>query len=191
MTHHRQVWSILAAIGCAALVSCDSRSPVEQTTKRQADVKSGLEQIAKLDVDVTFTLEDGEAWNRENPDSFWIPSKGRRENLVQGDLVKLVFNLTDGEQTQGERMWVIVRGGDRLGYTGTLDNDPYSTDQIKAGLEVSFEPRHVIDIFEDERPNNDEAEDGADQTVPAPATKPEQEPGRPFQAAPENISLQE
>jgi len=69
-------------------------------------------------------------------------------------------------------MWVIVRGGDRLGYTGTLDNDPYSTDQIKAGLEVSFEPRHVIDIFEDERPNNDEAEDGADQPVTAPESKP-------------------
>ena len=75
--------------------------------------------------------------------------------------MKLVFNLTDGEQTQGERMWVIVKGGDSSGYTGILDNDPYSTDQIKAGLEVSFEPRHVIDIFEDESPTNEEAEQDA------------------------------
>lgn len=55
-------------------------------------------------------------------------------------------------------MWVIVKSGDSSGYTGTLDNDPYSTNQIKAGLEVSFEPRHVIEIFEDEIPDTEEAE---------------------------------
>ena len=121
-------------------------------------MKPDLDQIAKLLGDVTFTFEDGEALNQENPDTFWIPPKERRENLVKDDLVKLVFNLTDGQRTQGERMWVIVKGGDSSGYTGILDNDPYSTDQIKAGLEVSFEPRHVIDIFEDENPNKEEAE---------------------------------
>ena len=145
----------------AALASCDSQSSVEPEAKEEAESTPDLEQIAKLQGEVTFTFEDGEALNQENSDTFWIPPKERRENLVKDDLVKLVFNLTDGEQTQGERMWVIVKGRDSSGYTGILDNDPYSTDQIKAGLEVSFEPRHVIDIFEDESPTNEEAEQDA------------------------------
>lgn len=131
-----------------AFSSCDSESSVEAKRGKTAD----LDKIAKLHGKITFTLEDGEARNRESPDTFWIPSLVRRENLVVDDLVKLVFNLSDGNQTQGERMWVIVKSGDSSGYIGILDNDPYCTDQIKAGLEVSFEPRHVIDIYEEESP---------------------------------------
>jgi hypothetical protein len=155
MIHHRQLRRIVLAISVAVLAACDSQSSVKSETEEQPDSKPDLKQIAKLQGDITFTLEDGVALNRENPQTFWIPPKERRENLVKDDLVKLVFNLTDGEHTQGERMWVIVKGGDRSGYTGILDNDPYSTDQIKAGLEVSFEPRHVIEIFEDEIPSNE------------------------------------
>lgn len=92
--------------------------------EEQLDSKPDLKQIAKLQGDITFTLEDGVALNQENPQTFWIPPKERRENLVKDDLVKLVFNLTDGEQTQGERMWVIVKGGDRSGYTGILEQRP-------------------------------------------------------------------
>ena len=55
-------------------------------------------------------------------------------------------------------MWVLVKSADSSGYTGVLDNDPYSTDQIKAGLEISFEPRHVIDIYEVESSEAEEAE---------------------------------
>jgi uncharacterized protein YegJ (DUF2314 family) len=56
--------------------------------------------------------------------------------------------LSNGKQTQVERMWVLIKSRNGSRYTGILDNDPYCTDQIKAGLEVSFEPRHVIDIYE-------------------------------------------
>ena len=174
MIHNRQLWRLLIALNFAALASCDSQSSVEPEWTEESESKPDLDQIAKLQSEVTFTFEDGEILNQENPDTFWIPAKERRENLVKGDLVKLVFNLSDGEQTQGERMWVIVKGGDSSGYTGILDNDPYSTDQIKAGLEVSFEPRHVIDIFEDESQNNEQAEqDGADQPATAPESKSE------------------
>ena len=169
MIHNLQLRGILAALSFAALASCNSQSSVESKANEQADLKPELKQIAKLKGDITFTLEDGVALNQENPDTFWIPPKERRENLVKDDLVKLVFNLTDGEQTQGERMWVIVKSGDSSGYTGILDNDPYSTDQIKAGLEVSFEPRHVIDIFEDEIPIDEKAESAPGR----PATDPE------------------
>ena len=170
MIPYRHLFSLLAAIGFTLFVSCDSQPPeqsapepeLEEETAEQADTKPGFDQIKKLQGDVTFTLDDGEALNRENPDSFWIPTKERRENLVKDDLVKLVFLLTDGKQTQGERMWVIVTGGDSSGYTGTLDNDPYSTDRIKAGHEVSFEPRHVIAIFEEAEVKDEAEEDIAD-----------------------------
>ncbi len=174
MSHHRKLWSILAAFIVGALVSCDPPSSAEPETNEQAGSTPDLEQIAKLQGDVTFTLENGEDLNREHPDTFWIPPKERRENLVKDDLVKLVFSLTDGEQTQGERMWVIVKSGDESAYTGTLDNDPYSTDQIKAGHEVSFEPRHVIEIFEDGSANTQNAElNGADQLADSPESRSE------------------
>lgn len=47
-------------------------------------------------------------------------------------------------------MWVIVKERTEVGYVGTLDNDPYCTDQLRAGTEVHFEPRHVISIWTDE-----------------------------------------
>lgn len=144
----------------SALVSCESDSEGERASNDETASDSSLEQIAKLEGEVTFTLEDGEALNRKYPDTFWIPARQERESLVADDLVKLVFNLTDGNQTQGERMWVLVTGGDGKHYTGTLDNDPYCTDKIKAGLEVEFEPRHVIEIYEAEVPESKNAEQG-------------------------------
>ena len=138
----------------------------EDMNEQLESMQEGAEKLAGK---VTFTLDDGEVLNRENPHSFRIPPKERRGNLVKDDIVKLVSQLTDGEQTQGERMWVIVTGGDRSGYTGTLDNDPYCTDHIKAGLEVSFEPRHVIDIYDDESPGIDEAEKGRAEPSPTKA----------------------
>ena len=156
MIRHSNIWCIVASLSFTALVSCDRQSTAKPETKEKAKSAPHLAHIAKLHGDITFTLEDAEALNRKYPDTFWIPPKERREHLVKDDLVKLVFNLTDGEQTQGERMWVIVKSGDSSGYSGTLDNDPYSTNKIKAGLEISFEPRHVIEIFKDEIPNSEE-----------------------------------
>lgn len=165
-----------------ALASCDSPPPPGAVGKDGGSLKTDLTQIVKLLGDVTYTLEDGEVLHRENPDRFWIPSKERRENLVKDDLVKLVFNLTDGKQTQGERMWVTPRGGDRSGYTGILDNDPCSTDKIKSGLEVSFEPRHVIDIFTDDITDSEEAKQAGTEQ---PDTRPHTESGSVDKTQPE------
>ena len=141
-----------------SLVSCDSDSGDASSGGDEHTSASSLEKIAKLEGDVTFTLEDGEARHREHPDTFWVPTRKDRENLVKDDLVKLVFNLTDGKQTQAERMWVLITSGDSAGYTGKLDNDPYCMDKIKAGLEVAFEPRHVIEIYEPETPEPEDHE---------------------------------
>lgn len=59
-----------------------------------------------------------------------------------------MFEICAGETTQTERMWVIVERQEDDGYVGVLDNDPVTTDQMKSGFEIRFEPRHVIDIYE-------------------------------------------
>ncbi|MEN8662992.1 MAG: hypothetical protein ACN4GF_01715 [Lentimonas sp.] len=153
-------FSISVTFFLITCVSCRPNSPSEGVVKEESIDASFLDQITELDGEVTFTLEDAEGLNREYPNSFWIPSRERRENLVMDDLVKLVFNLSDGKQTQAERMWVLVKSVGSSRYIGVPDNDPYSVDQIKTGLEITFEPRHVIDIYEVEISESDEAEEG-------------------------------
>ena len=91
----------------------------------------------------TYTLEDGEALNREHPDRFEIPARHERETLAPGDHAKVVF-VHDG---QGERMWVEVSSADPAddSYEGALANRPTLV-PIKLGDVVRFEPRHVIQI---------------------------------------------
>jgi uncharacterized protein YegJ (DUF2314 family) len=57
-----------------------------------------------------------------------------------------MFCFSDGNESTVERMWVIVREKTKEGYVGVLDNAPYCTEQIQSGVEVSFQPRHVIAI---------------------------------------------
>ena len=99
-----------------------------------------------------WELEDGEARHAEAPTSFEIPSVSERQTLRPGQIVKLIFRiaLSDGDDSPSEgteRMWVKIDG--RLGpfYFGTLDNDARCTDEFRSGLKVSFEPRHVIQIW--------------------------------------------
>jgi len=101
-----------------------------------------------------WELEDGEELHRENPDLFWIPSNNIRNNLLQGMIVKLIFKIKTidedaKEEDNFERMWVIVKEKINGYYIGELDNDPRCTDEIKAGLKVVFEPRHVVQIYEE------------------------------------------
>lgn len=113
-----------------------------------------------------WCLEDGEALHRDAPETFWLPAKERRNSLRPGDLAKLVFRISvdsEDEPVAVERMWVLVRG--RVGdhYFGVLDNDPYAieeNDRLWSGVELPFEPRHVIDI------------DPADVTTRAKAEEP-------------------
>ena len=130
------------------LASCEKEQ--EKDSSKAASIP---EWVTELSGSVTYRLDDGEVLNRSHPDTFWIPSRQRRENLVDGDLVKLIFELDDGEQIQRERMWVLVEGREGSKYRGLLDNDPVSTDEIKSGMEVLFEARHVIDVYEPELPD--------------------------------------
>ena len=98
---------------------------------------------------VSYVLEDGEESNRAYPETFEIPSKEARDSLKAGQIVKLMFRITADGKTQTERMWVVVKAKEQNGYRGILDNDPTCTEKMKSGLEVNFQPRHVISIYEE------------------------------------------
>ncbi|MEP3479575.1 MAG: DUF2314 domain-containing protein [Fuerstiella sp.] len=97
---------------------------------------------------VSYTLEDAEERHNEFPDTFWIPPASDRKSLQEGQLVKLMFQIHVDDETQTERMWVIVERNVDHEYIGILDNDPTSTNDIKSGLEVKFGPCHIIEIYE-------------------------------------------
>lgn len=109
--------------------------------------------LTQIDED-GWELDDGEEINRSAPNSFWMPPSKQRNSLLPGQIVKLIFRIktidaSKVKEFHVERMWVIVQ--ERLDnvYRGILDDDPYCTDDIKAGLQVYFEPRHVINIHEE------------------------------------------
>ena len=105
-----------------------------------------------LDID-GWCLDCGEVRHADAPETFWIPDVSVREGLRPGDLAKLIFTFRTSEIDEPvvtERMWVIVRERTTFGYSGALDNDPYSPAQneaFRSGLMVPFEPRHVIDAM--------------------------------------------
>jgi hypothetical protein len=101
-----------------------------------------------------YELDDGEAMHKAAPDTFYLPSLGERTSLNRGDLVKLVFRIhvesPDGKGNCAvERMWVFVRKRQKSYYLGVLDNDPRCTADMKAGMEVVFLPKHVIQIYDE------------------------------------------
>ncbi len=95
---------------------------------------------------VIYSLEDGELYHRDAPDTFEIPSLAAREALVPGQIVKLMFRITKAGESQVERMWVIVGDKDADGYVEALDNQPATTDVMQPGMNVHFQSRHVIAI---------------------------------------------
>ncbi len=100
----------------------------------------------RVEPGVTYSLDDGEQRHREAPDTFKIPSLAARQALVPGQIVKLMFNITKDGESQVERMWVVVEDKDAHGYVGALDNRPVTTDMMRPGMKVHFQPRHVINI---------------------------------------------
>ncbi|MFS1945859.1 DUF2314 domain-containing protein [Vibrio lentus] len=99
-----------------------------------------------------YFLEDGELLNKENPDTFWVPSHDARSSIKSGAIVKLIFNMLESEtedEVSIERMWVEVKSLDNGLYIGTLDNDPDGKVSLKCGDDVVFGPEHIIDIYEE------------------------------------------
>jgi hypothetical protein len=107
------------------------------------DGTSGSVPVAN---DVSFTLENGEEYHRQAPDTFEIPPKAAREGLRPNQIVKLMFNITADGESQIERMWVVVEGKEGDGYVGVFDNQPLATEKLRPGMRIRFQPKHVINI---------------------------------------------
>ena len=97
----------------------------------------------------SFTLANGTELHELSPETFWIPPLDRRENLRQGEIVKLMFRIEVEDEVHVERMWVQVTRVQPEFYVGILDNDPYCTDELSCGMRVEFHSDHVIQIWED------------------------------------------
>ena len=110
-----------------------------------------------------WSLASDEKANAENPDTFWIPERERREQLRRGDAAKMIFEIESEDADTGaivvnrERMWVIVT--EKIGdtYIGMLDNQPATIEPaddvyLRFGAEVPFKAEHIIDI---DRPPDD------------------------------------
>ncbi|MBL0029280.1 MAG: DUF2314 domain-containing protein [Rhodanobacteraceae bacterium] len=114
----------------------------------------GEPYLTSIDVE-GWSIDDGEAAHLESPETYWIPPLSKRQSLEPGALAKLRFYIRAPDESgksvdHGERMWVQVVEKKGNWYFGKLDNDPYCTDEICAGLELWFQPRHVIDIYDTE-----------------------------------------
>jgi hypothetical protein len=134
------LWLIAAClVGTAILSRGPASGPPSPANGGKVPVSEG----------VWYSLDDGEERNRQDPTTFPIPPREARENLKPGQIVKLLVAITaDGEELV-ERMWVIVERRDGTGYVAVLDNQPTSTDRMRPGMEVRFQPRHVIAIYSD------------------------------------------
>jgi hypothetical protein len=101
---------------------------------------------------VTWRVANAEDRQRQNPDTFQIPSRRLREALSEGNCAKLVFELmpppVDPAAPAGERMWVRIRerreAGRKIEYVGELANDPFVlAGELRSGEILVFGPEHV------------------------------------------------
>ena len=96
-----------------------------------------------------WCLENGERYHANAPTTFWIPDLQQRESLEQGDLAKLIFQISvddAAEPVAVERMWVLVQETDEDGnYIGVLSNDPHH-DAASNGDVIHFHPLHIAEL---------------------------------------------
>jgi hypothetical protein len=108
---------------------------------------NGSDGSVHVATDVSFALEDGEQYHKKAPDTFEIPPKSARESLRPGQIVKLMFNIRADGESLVERMWVVVEGKEADGYVGALDNQPVTTEKLRPGMRIRFQPKHIICIY--------------------------------------------
>jgi hypothetical protein len=111
-------------------------------------------RLPVLDID-GWHLNSGVASHHRWPETFEIPDEKERRGLVEGDIVKLQFEmqLTEGDEagsTFCERMWVIVHGRSGPYFIGELNSIPAcggEQEHLQTGDRVVFLPEHVISIY--------------------------------------------
>lgn len=111
-------------------------------------------RLPVLEID-GWHLRSGVASHHRWPETFEIPDEEERRGLVEGDIVKLQFDIEipDEDEPFGERMWVIVRGRSGPYFIGELNNVPATSgeqERLQAGDRVVFLPEHVISFYTQE-----------------------------------------
>ena len=116
-----------------------------------ADLETEEIRLPVLEID-GWHLRSGVASHHQWPETFEIPDETERRGLVDGDVVKLQFEIAirNEDEPFGERMWVIVRGRSGPYFIGELNNIPATSDEqenLAVGDRVVFLPEHVISIY--------------------------------------------
>jgi len=96
-----------------------------------------------------WKLRSGVKQNRLYPTTFSIPSEDERTAVQPGDVVKLMFEQSDG---WGERMWVRVEKAGRHRMVGRLENLPLGFPRLDIGSKIRFRREHIVDIHDDPAP---------------------------------------
>jgi len=95
-----------------------------------------LDDISKLATQIIF--------------DYPIPTKQEKENLNNGDLVKLIFL---DKENFGERMWVEFIEKENGLLKGLLRNDALDDEQLNYGKIIWFHPNHIFAIDKKIKPN--------------------------------------
>lgn len=100
----------------------------------------------------TYELVDIRPVHLESKYTFYKPHETEIAALEVGDLVKLCFDgSVFGRFEASERMWVIVSEITDHGYVGTLDNIPFSLDQLKLGQTIEFNGYNIYDVLYEDK----------------------------------------
>lgn len=123
--------------------------PSRETSENESESEEIRLPVLEID---GWHLRSGVASHHKWPKTFLIPNERERRGLVDGDIVKLQFEiaLADEDEPFGERMWVIVCGQSGPYFIGELDSNPATSDEqqnLAAGDRVVFLPEHVISIY--------------------------------------------
>ncbi|MEW9899664.1 DUF2185 domain-containing protein [Chitinivorax sp. PXF-14] len=92
----------------------------------------------------------------EHKYTFYKPSAGIIEQVVSGEVVKLIFEFEseDPNAPRAERMWVLVDEVSGQGrFKGRLNNEPKYIVDLKLDDPVEFEACHIINTEHDDDDN--------------------------------------
>lgn len=96
---------------------------------------------------MTLTLSNAEESARRMPDSFELPPRDRRDNLSEGDVVKLmVIVKRERKASVSAAVRATVKAVGEHAYEAVLNETLATFKQVKHGDIITFLPEHVFAI---------------------------------------------
>ena len=116
-----------------------NRQKMDVCPQRAFQHPCNTSQIIRTIMDTGFV--DAMQRHKEFPHTFQVPRKAELNKLKPGQLVKVCHN--------GERFWTIIKTIDGKSITATVDNALVMEQPFQFGDVISFEKRHIFDIWDD------------------------------------------